>query len=233
MCRSPSGPHQQLHIVCNSYNLVRVLRRQPQPLSLTQESHVSTPSGSAPSPPSPLSSIVSHFTLSLTRDVRTQTVSLCSVPTTQPAATALYLGVSAIVFYQTPPSGAQFHFGCMKTIVMHRPPATLAVRGKSRLLMPPRSSLSQSSSSGASSPEPCRRVPSPAPLCFKRHLLRLPHIVPLSQMHPPKSRPQRSFLGASPMTRWIDSFLFLRMGTLVAPSQAHGYHSQFQELQWW
>ena len=59
-----------------------------QPLSLTQESNVSTPSGSAPNPQQSLSSIVSHFTLGLTRDVRTQTVSLCSLPSTHHATTA-------------------------------------------------------------------------------------------------------------------------------------------------
>ena len=106
----------------------------------------------------------------------------------------------------------------MKTFVKHRPPSNTGNPRKSRLLMPPRSSLWPSSSSGASSPVPSGRVPSPAPLCFKMHLLRLHHTVPLSQMHPPNSRSQSSFLDAStPMTRWIDSLLFLRMGTLVAP----------------
>ena len=37
-------------------------------------------------------------------------------------------------------------------------------------------------------------------------------------MHPPNSRPQSSFLGAStPMTLWIASSLYLHMGTSVAP----------------
>ena len=99
MCRSLSGQHggitlarqvfpgSQHYIVFNSCNLVRGLRRL-QPLSLTQELNVSTPSGSAPNPQSSLSSIVSHFPLGLTRDVRTQTVSLCSVPSTHHATTA-------------------------------------------------------------------------------------------------------------------------------------------------
>ena len=66
---------------------------------------------------------------------------------------------------------------------------------------------------------PSRRAPSPAPLCFKMRLLSLPHTVPLSLMHPTNSRSQSSFLGASIlMTRWIDSLLSLRMGTLVAPT---------------
>ena len=39
-----------------------------------------------------------------------------------------------------------------------QPPATLATQGKSRLLMPPRSSLLPSSSNDASSPKPSRRV---------------------------------------------------------------------------
>ena len=55
-------------------------------------------------------------------------------------------------------------------------------------------------------------------LSVKMHLLRLPHTAPLSQMRPLNSRSQRSFLGASiPMTRWIDSLPFLRMGILLAP----------------
>ena len=65
---------------------------------------------------------------------------------------------------------------------------------------------------------PSRRVPTPAPHYFRMHLLRLPHTVPPSQMLPPNSRSQSSFLGAStPMTHWIDSLLSLRTGTLVAP----------------
>ena len=104
----------------------------------------------------------------------------------------------------------------MKTFVKHIHPATLETRWKSRSPTPPRSFLSTSSSSDASSPEPSRRVPSPGPLCFKMRLFGLPHTVPLSQMHPPNSLSQSSFLGASsPMTRCIDSLLSLRMGTLV------------------
>ena len=62
------------------------------------------------------------------------------------------------------------------------------------------------------------RVPSPTPLHFRMHLQRLPHTVPLSQMLPPNSRSQSSFLGAStPMTHWIDSLLSPRKGTFVAP----------------
>ena len=50
------------------------------------------------------------------------------------------------------------------------------------------------------------------------HLHKLPHTVPLSQMHPPNSRSQSSFLGASALvTRWIDSLLSLRMGLSGAP----------------
>ena len=45
-----------------------------------------------------------------------------------------------------------------KTIVIHRPPATLPTQGKSRLLLPPRISLLPSSLNGASSPKPSRRV---------------------------------------------------------------------------
>ena len=106
----------------------------------------------------------------------------------------------------------------MKTFVKHIHPATLETRWKSRSPTPPRSFLSTSSSSDASSPEPSRRVPSPGPLYFKMHLLGLHHTVPLSQMHPPNSRSQSSFLGASsPMTRCIDSLLSLRMGTSVTP----------------
>ena len=45
----------------------------------TQDSNVSTPSGSAPNSQPSLSSIISHFPVGLTRDVRTQTVSLCSL----------------------------------------------------------------------------------------------------------------------------------------------------------
>ena len=67
---------------------------------------------------------------------------------------------------------------------------------------------------------PCQSTPPrPAPLHFSMHLLRLPHTVPLSQMRPPNSRSQSSFLGASaPMTHWIDSPLFTLHGNL---SDAH------------
>ena len=59
-----------------------------QPLSLTQESNDTTPSGPVPSSQPSLSSLISHFPVGLTRDVRTQTVSLCSVPSTHHATTA-------------------------------------------------------------------------------------------------------------------------------------------------
>ena len=184
-----------------------------QPLSLTQESNGTTPSGPAPDPqPSP-SYIISHFPLVLTRDVRTQTVSLCSVPSIHHATTAdASTQLSISEFLQL---CVTKHF--MKTFVKHRPPATLETRWQSRSPMSSRSTLLPSSSSVASSPGPSRRVPSPAPLCFKMHLLRLLHTVPLSQMLPPSSRSQSSLLGAStPMTRWIVRLLSLRTETSVA-----------------
>ena len=71
----------------------------------------------------------------------------------------------------------------------------------------------------------------------RSHLLRRLHTVPLSQMLPPNSPSQSSFLGASaPMTRWIDSLFSPRKGTLVgapSPCQARGCHSQYQQCQWW
>ena len=101
MCRSPSGTTWWNHscYTCipwlSALHCLQQLQSGAcstsiaQPLSLTQESNVSTTSGSAPNPQPSLCSIVSHFTLGLTRDVRTQTVYLlCSVPTTHPAATA-------------------------------------------------------------------------------------------------------------------------------------------------
>ena len=153
---------------------------------------------------------------------------LCPQHTTQPQQTPLRNSPSrsfcSCVLPNTP-SGVQFHSAFMKTFVKHRPPATLETRWKSRSPMPPRSSLSLSSSTGASFPEPSRRVPSPAPLCFKMQLLGPPHTVPLSQMRPPNSRSQSSFLGASTrMTRWIDSFLSFRMGTLRRPTSPSPKH---------
>ena len=59
-----------------------------QPLSLTQESNGTAPSGSVPSPQSPLSSISSQVLEGPTSDVGTQTGPLCSVPPTRHASTA-------------------------------------------------------------------------------------------------------------------------------------------------
>ena len=108
--------------------------------------------------------------LGLTRDVNAQTVPLCSVPSTHHAATtdaSTQLSISEFLHlcFTKHPSGARFHFSYTKTFVMHRPPASLATWGKSRLLMPPRSSPLQSSSNGASSLKPSRRalLPSPQP----------------------------------------------------------------------
>ena len=97
-----------------------------QPLLLTQESNVPTPPDSAPNPHPSLSSIVSHFTLGLTRDVPyTDSVTvLCAFNTPRYHSRRIYatlhLEVSAVVFYQT-------HFWRtvllrMKTFVKHRPP---------------------------------------------------------------------------------------------------------------
>ena len=134
-----------------------------QPVSLTLDPNASSSSGPTPNLEPSLSSTVSNFTSGLTRDVRTQTVPLCSMPSMHHAATAhasTQLSVSEFLqlcFLPNTPSGEQFHFGCMKIFVIHRPPA-LPTQGKSRLLMPPRSSLLPSSSNGASSPKPSRRV---------------------------------------------------------------------------
>ena len=214
MCRSPSGVHggitlatqaspgSQLCIAFNSYNLVRVPRPLPSPCVLhwtrTPLRHqVSRPTRSRHSV---LLSLILRRALLVMSAHRLCHCALSLPHTTLPQQTLLrnFLSRSfcSCVLPNTP-SGAQFHFGCMKIFVMHRAPATLATQGKSLLPMPPRSSLLPSSSNGASSPKPSRRVLSPAPLCFKMHQLRLPHTVPLSQMHPPNSRSISSFLGAS------------------------------------
>ena len=71
----------------SGYNLVRVPRRLHSPChshrSRTAQRH-QVPPNSQPS----LSSIISHFPVGLTRDVRTQTVSLCTVPSTHHATKA-------------------------------------------------------------------------------------------------------------------------------------------------
>ena len=210
--RYPFG--SQLYIVFNTFNLVRVPRRLPGPChshrSRTAQRHQVPRPSSQPS----LSCIVSHFTLDLTRDVRTQTVPLCSVSTTHPTATAdastqLSRSSCSCVLRHTV-VGVRSHFNCVNT------------SGKSHLRTPPRTSLLPSSSSGASFPKPSRRVPSPAPPYFRMHLLRLHHTVPLSQMRPPSSRSQNSFLGAStPMTHWIASLLSFRKRTLPLHHPKH------------
>ena len=127
-----------------------------QPLSLTLDPNASSSSSSTPNPQPPLSSIVSHFTSGLTRDDHTHCAT--TLPQQTPPRNSLSRSLCSCVLPNTP-SRAQVHFGCMKIIVMHRPPA----RGKSRLLTPPRSSLLPSSSNGTSSPKPSRRALSHLP----------------------------------------------------------------------
>ena len=192
-----------------------------QPLSLTQESNVSTPSGSTPNPQPSLHSVVSPFTLGLTRDVRTQTVSLCSVPSTHHATTAdASTQLSTSEFLQL--CFTKHPFRCTVPPRLHedlREAQTPSNTGNPREVTTADAATQLSFAEFLERCILCRALPprpSPAPLCFRMDLLRLPHTAPLSHMHPPNSRSQSSFLGAStPMTRWIDSLPFLRMGTSV------------------
>ena len=211
-----------------------------QPLSLTQESNVSTPSGSERNPQPSLSAVVSHFTSGLTRDVRTTTAPRCSLPSTHNAATAdasTQLPISKLLqlcFTKHP-------FRRTVPLQLHEELRDAQFPSNSGN---PRDVTFADSATQLSSAEFFERCilskalpPRPQPrLRFKMHLLRLLHTVPLPQMLPHNSRSQSSLLGAAtPMTRWIDSLLLLRLETqwrTSTPSHAHGCHSQYQQYQW-
>ena len=200
-------------------NLVRVLRRLASPChthrSRTSQRHqVPRPTRSRHSVPFSLILRWASLVMSVHRLCH---CALCLQRTTLPQQTPLRNSLSRSFRSCVPntPSGVQFHSAFMKTFVKHRPPSNTA--------NPSEGTFADAATqlSFAELFERCilsRAIPPRPQLCFKKHLLRLPHTVPLSQMRPLNSRSQSSFLGASiPLTRWIDSLLFLRMGTLVAP----------------
>ena len=159
---------------------------------------------SAPNSQPSLSSIVSYFPLGLTRNVRTQTVSLCSLPsvhhtTAADASTQLsILEFLHLCFTKHP-------FRRTVPLRLHEDLREAQTPSNTGNSMQVTFAYAATQLSFAEFFERCI-LSSPAPLCFKMHPLRLPHTVPLSQMPPPNSRSQSSFLGAStPMTRWIDS----------------------------
>ena len=163
MCRSPSGLHggitlatqaspgSQLCIAFNSYNLVRVLRRLSSPCHLhwtrTRPHQVPRPTRSRHSVL--LSLILRRASLVMSTHRLCQHRAATADATTQLSISEfLQLCFTKHTFRRTVP---------LRFFVVHRAPATLATQGKSRLLMPPCSSLLPSSSSGASSPKRSRR----------------------------------------------------------------------------
>ena len=233
----------QHHIVLPQLQSAACSTSITQPLSLTQESHDTTPSGPAPSSQPSLRSIIPHFLVGLTRDVPSSdgATVLCAFNTPIHHSRRLYatfhLGVSAVVFTKHPFQRTvplRLHEDLLEaqTPMQHKKRDGNHVRRchHATLFLP-------SSSSVASSPRPSRRVPSPAPPYFKMHLLKLLHTVPLSKILSPNSHSQSSFLGVSaPMTHWIDSLLSLfaeePLWRPTSSSQAHGCHSQYEQYQW-
>ena len=246
MCRNPSGPHGGITLasrvfpgsqhcsVFNSFNLVRVPRRLHSPCHSHRSRTDTTPSGPALSSQPSLSSIVSHFPVGLTRDVRTQTVSLCSVPSTHHATTAdastqlpisdfLQLCFTKYPFWRTVPLRLHEDLREAQKTPSNTGNGTAVTFADAAAQLSfaeffERCILSRAPPSPTSTPPPPPSPPAQPYSAFKIHLLRLPHTVPLSQTLPPNSRSQSSFLGASTlMTRWIDSLLSLHTGTSVAP----------------
>ena len=201
-CRSPTALHggitlatqafpgSQHCIVLNNFILVRVPRRLHSPChshrSRTAQRH------QVPSPTRSRHSILLSLIFSWASLVmsvhRLCHCALCLQHTKLPQQTHPRNSPSrnfcSCVSPNTP-SGVQLHSAFMKTSVKHRPPATQETRWQSGSPMPPRSSLLQSSSGVASSPESSRRVPGlPAQCRFRRCIHPTPAHRVLSWVRP-------------------------------------------------
>ena len=190
-------------------------------MSFTQESNVTAPSSSAPNPQPSLSSIVSHFPLGLTRDVRTQTVSLCSFSPHQASTADGSTQISISEFLQL----------CL-TKHPFRGTVPLRLREDLREAQTPNSTdntmpttfadaasqLSPGSLGIASSLVLSRRVPSPAPPYCWMQLRRLLHTALLLLMRPLNSRSRSSFSGApTPNTLCIAQYHHRHMDMSTVP----------------